>query len=36
MFMNNHDSHVISEFILLANENRIRLFSFIFHLTHIM
>ena len=36
MLMNNHDSHVTSEFILLANENRIRFFSFISHLTHIM
>ncbi len=36
MLMNNHDSHRISEFIKLANENHIRSFSFISHLTHCM
>jgi hypothetical protein len=36
MFMNNHDSHTISEFISLINENHIRSFSFISHLTHCM
>jgi hypothetical protein len=36
MLMNNHESHIISEFIALANENHIRSFSLIFHLTHCM
>jgi hypothetical protein len=34
--MNNHEFHLISEFISLINENYIRLFSFISHLTHCM
>ncbi len=34
--MNNHDSYRISEFIKLINENYIRSFSFILHLTHCM
>jgi hypothetical protein len=36
MLMNNHESHIILEFIVFANENHIRLFSLIFHLTHYM
>ena len=36
MFMNNHDNHMISEFVMLANEHNIRSFTFIFHLTHCM
>jgi hypothetical protein len=36
MLMNNHDSHRMSEFIKLANENHIRPFSFIPYLTHCM
>jgi hypothetical protein len=36
MLMNNHESHMILEFIVLANENHIRLFSLISHLTHCM
>jgi hypothetical protein len=34
MLMNNHESHIIFEFIAFANENHIRLFSLILHLTH--
>ncbi len=34
--MNNHDSHKILEFVLLANNHHIRLFLFVFHLTHCM
>ncbi len=36
MLMNNHESHIIFEFIAFANENRIRSFSLISHLTHCM
>ena len=36
MFMNNHDNHMIFEFVMLANEHNIRFFTFIFHLTHCM
>jgi hypothetical protein len=36
MFMNNHEFHLISKFISLINENYIRSFSFISHLTHCM
>ena len=36
MLMNNHDSHITSEFIKLTNENHIRSFSLISHLTHCM
>jgi hypothetical protein len=36
MLMNNHESHMIFEFIALANENHIRSFSLILHLTHCM
>ena len=36
MLMNNHDNHITSEFIKLTNENHIRLFSLILHLTHCM
>ncbi len=36
MLMNNHESHIIFEFIALANENHIRSFSLISHLTHCM
>jgi hypothetical protein len=36
MLMNNHESHIIFEFISLINENHIRSFSLIFHLTHCM
>ena len=36
MFMNNHDNHMTSEFVLLINEHNIRFFAFIFHLTHCM
>jgi hypothetical protein len=36
MLMNNHESHIIFEFIALTNENHIRSFSLIFHLTHCM
>jgi hypothetical protein len=36
MLMNNHESHIIFEFIVLANENHIRSFSLISHLTHCM
>jgi hypothetical protein len=35
LFMNNHDSHTISEFVNLTNDNHVRLFSFISHLTHL-
>jgi hypothetical protein len=34
ILINNHESHIIFEFIVLANENYIRSFSLIFHLTH--
>jgi hypothetical protein len=34
MLMNNHESHITSEFIVLINEKHIRSFLFIFHLTH--
>jgi hypothetical protein len=36
MLMNNHDFHTISKFISLINDNHIRSFSFISHLTHCM
>jgi hypothetical protein len=36
MLMNNHESHIIFEFIALANENHIQSFSLISHLTHCM
>ena len=36
MFMNNHDNHIIFEFFLLAADNHIRSYLFIFHLTHCM
>jgi hypothetical protein len=36
MLMNNHGSHVTPEFIALVNENHIRPFPFIPHLTHCM
>jgi hypothetical protein len=36
MLMNNQKSHVILEFIAFANENHIRSFSLILHLTHCM
>ncbi len=36
MLINNHESHIILEFIALANENHIRSFSLISHLTHCM
>ncbi len=36
MFMNNHESHLIIEFINLINKNHIRSFSFISHLIHFM
>jgi hypothetical protein len=36
MLMNNHESHIIFEFIAFANENHIRSFSLILHLTHCM
>ena len=36
MLMNNHDSHMTSEFIKLTNDNHIRSFSLISHLTHCM
>ncbi len=36
LLMNQHDSHCTSEFARLANDHHIRLFSFIFHLTHCM
>ena len=34
--MNNHDSHETSDFVKLVNGNKIRLYSFISHLTHCM
>jgi hypothetical protein len=34
--MNNHDSHEISEFVLLANKHHIRFFLFVFYFTHCM
>jgi hypothetical protein len=36
MLMNNHESHIIFEFIVFANENYIRSFSLISHLTYCM
>ncbi len=36
MLMNNHESHIIFEFIALTNENHIRSFSLISHFTHCM
>ncbi len=36
LFMNQHDSHCILEFIRFANDHRIRSFSFISHLIHCM
>jgi hypothetical protein len=36
MLMNNHENHIIFEFITLTNENHIRSFSLISHLTHCM
>jgi hypothetical protein len=36
MLMNNHENHMILEFIVFANENHIRSFSLILHLTHCM
>ena len=36
MLMNNHDNYIISEFIKLTNDNHIRSFSLISHLTHCM
>ena len=36
LLMNNHDSHLTSEFLILTNNNHIRSFPFIFHLTHCM
>jgi hypothetical protein len=36
MLMNNHESHIIFEFIALTNENHIRSFLLISHLTHCM
>jgi hypothetical protein len=36
LLMNNHDSHENSQFVLLTNQNHIRLFLFISHLTHCM
>ncbi len=36
MLINNHESHIIFEFIVLTNENRIQSFSLIFHFTHCM
>jgi hypothetical protein len=36
MLMNNHENHIILEFITFANENHIQSFSLIFHLTHCM
>ncbi len=36
MLINNHESHIIFEFIILKNENHIRSFSLISHLTHCM
>jgi hypothetical protein len=36
MLMNNHESYIIFKFIAFANENHIRSFFLIFHLTHCM
>ena len=36
LLMDNHGSHITPEFVKLANENRIRPFPFIPHLTHCM
>jgi hypothetical protein len=36
MLMNNHESYITFEFIILTNENHIRLFSLISYLTHRM
>ena len=36
LLMDNHGSHLISEFLILANDNHIRPFPFIPHLTHCM
>jgi hypothetical protein len=36
MLMNNHENHMIFEFIAFVNENHIRLFSLNLHLTHCM
>ncbi len=36
MLMNNHESHMIFEFIAFVNKNHIRSFSLISHLTHCM
>lgn len=36
LLMDNHGSHMTPEFSLLANENHIRPFTFIPHLTHVM
>ena len=36
MLMDNHESHCIHEFVTLANDNHIRPYSLIFHLTHCM
>ena len=36
MLMNNHGSHITSEFSLLAVDNHIRSYFLIFHLTHCM
>jgi hypothetical protein len=36
MLINNHESHITLEFIALTNENHIRLFLLISHLTHCM
>ena len=34
--MNNYDSHITSEFVLLIDKYRIRSYFLIFHLTHCM
>lgn len=36
LLMDNHGSHMLSEFVKLANENKIRPFPFLPHLTHVM
>jgi hypothetical protein len=36
MLMNNYESHITSEFISIVNENHIKSFSLISHLTHCM
>ncbi len=36
LLMNNHENHVISEFIALINDNHIRSLTLILHLTHCM